>query len=332
MVGIKTTVWLLTLLCLTGCSAPPESAERSSEAESLEHVKEQVNSPRSYQEHPAFGTLWPTEFTARALADTAMSKAYAFYQREPGSQPFRVFIDPDIPQEDQSQIEELVISMTSPFSAYIFDELDIIIGVNTKYLDRIVEEYELPKPFVGYGVPCAFAQGSCSFQSTVWHASPGLSSVDSVNQGFVLSFAHKITHGFQDGIDKNSAGQIPPRSSENFRPAWFTEGIADFHAYAIADYLGFGAYRTQDTANLLDWELRSLEEWGGPSKDLVYFVGRIAVEYIVANVGFEGLMAIYLALHEGLSFEDAFVQGTGISLDEFYDYFEAWSRSDSSAE
>jgi hypothetical protein len=165
----------------------------------------------------------------------------------------------------------------------------------------------------------------------VWHASKGLSSVNSANESFVLSFAHKVTHGFQDGIDKNSAGQIPPRSSQNFRPAWFTEGVADFHAHAIADYLGFGEYTTQATENLADVELRNLEEWGGPSKDLVYFVGRIAVEYIVANVGFEGLMGIYLALHEGLSFEDAFVQGTGISLDEFYDSFEAW-RSNSSAE
>lgn len=74
-----------------------------------------------------------------------------------------------------------------------------------------------------------------------------------------------------------------------------------------------------------------MEEWGGPSKDLVYFLGRIAFEYLVANVGFEGLMVIYRALNSGLSFEDAFVQGTGISLDEFYDAFETW-RSNSSAE
>jgi len=325
-------VVLLTLVWVTGCAVPQEGPAKIIESVPLEQVQEKVDMPRGYQEHPDFGSLWPTEFSARALADTAMSKAYSFYEREPESQPFRVFIDPDIPPKDQSRIEQWVISITQPFSDYIVDELDIIIGVNTRYLDRIVEEFELPKPSVGGGVPCPFDTGACSFQSTVWHASKGLSSVNVVNQGFVLSFAHKVTHGFQDGIDKNSAGQIPPRSSKNFRPAWFTEGVADFHAKAIADYLGFQEYRKEDTVSLGEVELRTLEEWAGPSKDMVYFLGRIAVEYIVANVGFEGLMGIYLGLHEGLSFEDAFVQGTGISLDEFYAYFEAWSRSDSAAE
>jgi hypothetical protein len=53
-----------------------------------------------------------------------------------------------------------------------------------------------------------------------------------------------------------------------------------------------------------------------------YAIGFAAVEFLVAQVGVEKMVNVYVALGEGKNFDNAFKQGTGIELADFYTMFE----------
>jgi hypothetical protein len=53
-----------------------------------------------------------------------------------------------------------------------------------------------------------------------------------------------------------------------------------------------------------------------------YAIGFAATEFLVSQVGIEKMIGVYEALGEDMSFEEAFQQGTGIELVDFYSMFE----------
>jgi ABC-type phosphate/phosphonate transport system substrate-binding protein len=54
-----------------------------------------------------------------------------------------------------------------------------------------------------------------------------------------------------------------------------------------------------------------------------YNYGSLATEYIVASVGIEPLMTIWKLAGQGASFEDAFEEALGISVQDFYAAYDA---------
>jgi hypothetical protein len=78
------------------------------------------------------------------------------------------------------------------------------------------------------------------------------------------------------------------------------------------NYPWFGAYAPAGASGILA-NFEKYESSYGP-----YDYGRLATEYIVANVGVEALINIWVYLGEGDSFETAFERAIGISVADFY--------------
>jgi hypothetical protein len=99
---------------------------------------------------------------------------------------------------------------------------------------------------------------------------------------------------------------------------WFREGSADFFSESLAaletnsDYLG-------TTVTVATGEMTGLTSMeANLESNRAYTVGQFAVEYIVANVGVEAVLDVYRGIGQGLTFYEAFEEGVGVSIEEFY--------------
>jgi len=111
-------------------------------------------------------------------------------------------------------------------------------------------------------------------------------------------------------------------------PAWLVEGSADwiglayYYAHYKLDYLPdrtrFGQYDIPTAVSnpLSDYIIND------PSILFPYSIGRSAVELIVAFSGMEGLLNIFQNFGESGNFPSSFEKATGITLADFYSYFE----------
>lgn len=156
------------------------------------------------------------------------------------------------------------------------------------------------------------------------------------NDGAAL-LAHEYFHLVQWGLSgTNKQPFVKGRSAEtnSLFPAWFSEGTADFVGYSIAamsqgalywdGYEAMFRYAPQSPENnrnsLEDYELRTGQDNKTPTYP--YTVGRIATEYLIASIGFENMLKIWIDFRTTRNFERSFEKNVGISKKEFYKRFE----------
>lgn len=292
-----------------------------------------VDAPsENYSVQPVFTNPWPTEgFTREDLVSTALAKTFPFFDLQAENHHANrliLEIDPMIPEENDEWISLLARGTFLTWSQDLPQGVTLVVGMSNQFLRETVAENKLTMPETSPGKPCNYDYGACTSIDTVW-VGWGSRPPDSLREapGEARMLAHKGFHYVQDSIDVNAAGQTPPRDFPNFRPVWFVEGAAEFYGYAMNDYLDlhpYGAYKPRIPFK----SLSSLEEWQGLwDESTAYFWGQVAIEYLVANTGFSGYEKIYRSLERGSSFEEAFLDGAGISLDEFYDKFDRWALS-----
>lgn len=145
--------------------------------------------------------------------------------------------------------------------------------------------------------------------------------------GMAQTPGHEFFHAIQERLAApNLAGPTGDKV-----PNWFWEGPATFVGQETAGVLGFTDYLTvgrpsmikrykngaliNRTANLS--EIKANDKIIDP-----YAIGFAATEFLVAQVGVEKMLNVYVALGQGKTFDLAFKQGTGIELADFYFMFE----------
>ena len=324
-------------IILSGCALEDTSRITDGEANgltSIEEVSLEID-PVGYEIAPAFETDWPTSFDRDELVSSSLNKMFdSFDDRKPkfDESKIDVYIDPRIPEQHHGWITELSEHTILMMSSEIDEKVSLIVGANAHFMHEMVDENNLDMPMVdNFGQnlrPCDYGWGACSGGNTMYVGSSlrGLSILDRSPQ-FARMLSHKSLHVVQDHVDHASGGQTPPRSMENFRPVWFVEGFAEFYAYALNDYLELHPYHKSQNRWFEYASLRDLEEWNSEKSEDKYLWGQVAIEYIVANAGFEALVHLYRLLEEGQTFEDAFRNSIGISLGEFYEAFDEWAVS-----
>lgn len=143
--------------------------------------------------------------------------------------------------------------------------------------------------------------------------------------GMAQTPGHEFFHTIQENFAKNSPG---PRGESI--PNWFWEGPSMFIGFQTSKVLGHVPYATsreEMTSRFKNSQPRNrtllLEEVkaNNTSED-PYAIGFAATEFLVANVGVEKLVKVYAAMGIGNSFSNAFKEGTGVELAEFYLMFE----------
>ena len=323
---------LSSAIILGGCvpendPKPPNDELNVPNSPAVESVK--------YEKAPVFETAWPTSFNRDELISSALSEIFAsFDARKPtfDERKIAVYIDPEIPEQHHEWIRELSENTILMMSREIEETVSVIVGTQPSFMHQVVEGNSLDMPMVddfGDNVrPCDYSWGACSGGNTIY-VGAGTRGLDALHRSpkFARMLSHKSLHVVQDHIDYQSGGQTPPRDMENFRPVWFVEGFAEFYGYAMNDYLELHQYHQSQNRWFEYASLRDLEEWNLEKSEDKYLWGQAAIEYIVANVGFEALVELYLLLEEGQTFEEAFVNSVGIDLDQFYEAFDEWAMS-----
>lgn len=149
--------------------------------------------------------------------------------------------------------------------------------------------------------------------------------------------AHEYFHLVQFNLTKSVLG-IPVKYPEDPKgrafPVWFTEGTADFVGYAVgalaqnATYwegrnMMFAYSPPEESINknaISDYEIRSC--CGNNTPTYPYHIGRVATEYIVASIGFQKMLDIFIDFANTNDFEKSFENVTSISKETFYEKFE----------
>ena len=117
-------------------------------------------------------------------------------------------------------------------------------------------------------------------------------------------------------------------------PAWLVEGSANFVGFSVAA-LAMGT-RYEESRNAMfryaplepsmnrnaieDYEIRNGS--GNNSPTYPYIIGQFATEYLVASVGFQPLLDIFIDFRSSRNFEQSFKKAIGISKEDFYAKFE----------
>jgi hypothetical protein len=149
--------------------------------------------------------------------------------------------------------------------------------------------------------------------------------------------AHEYFHLVQNQMsnsEKLSVIKNGQASTQDLFPAWLVEGSANFVGFSVAA-MAMGTtyaesrqamltYAPQDPSlnknSLEDYEIRN--GLGNNSPTYPYITGQLATEYLVASVGFQKMLDIWLNFQTMGSFEKSFEKSIGISKTAFYHLFE----------
>jgi len=145
--------------------------------------------------------------------------------------------------------------------------------------------------------------------------------------GMAQTPGHELFHAIQETLAK---GQTPGPKGELI-PNWYWEGAATFVGLQTADGLKVVDYLTLGRPNMVvrfkngPVQTRSLnlsEIKANDSTTDPYAIGFSAIEFLVSQVGMQKMIDVCAALGSGKNFGDAFKQGTGIELVDFYAMFD----------
>lgn len=148
----------------------------------------------------------------------------------------------------------------------------------------------------------------------------------------IMIAAHEIFHLIHDGLDPDAAGQSPPPGTPNFRPVWYIEGGGEFFGRIIASYLDLYPYDRftptdrsgafLDVSYLSDLELLEVSQQRAFGIEN-YFSGQRAMEFMVASMGMGAVLEVWENLGTGMNFYQAFESAMGITVEDFYEKFNA---------
>jgi len=149
--------------------------------------------------------------------------------------------------------------------------------------------------------------------------------------------AHEYFHLVQRTLSKNPNGafiKVGQPDTVNAFPVWFIEGTADYVGFAVGALSQNATYwqgrarmfsysPPDDSINknaIADYEIRTC--CGNNTPTYPYHIGRVATEYIVASIGFQKMLDIWVDVATTRNFETSFENVTGISKEAFYAKFD----------
>ena len=150
--------------------------------------------------------------------------------------------------------------------------------------------------------------------------------------------AHEYFHVIQYGeLTAFEAGVGSHDVVYKIGPAWLLEGSAIYVAVKTEAHEGSPEQRASRFAESKAWlmdrsqetaaPLQSMETYNGlkAADDVGYWVGAVAADFLIDHFGgLPALVSFYEAIGPGTTWQDAFQETFGMSIDEFYAEFEAY--------
>jgi hypothetical protein len=281
----------------------------------------------------AFETPWPSGFTRRELADTALAKTYAFLdQRTKGASDdlLKIVYQDTVLQVHQEWGTELARLTIDSFADYLSGDTLLVVGTEGEFFVETLK-VEGAALMPGFEQCCYQGPAGIAYKGTSWVSLPDILDSEPLPGAQATAIIpHELFHNVQDSLDKGPGSQSLPPEHEMYRPMWLIEGSAEFIGFAVVDYNENWTYfadrfavtgRDQVLAGEEDFLLGRYELNNGDYRAYTY--GALATEYIIASVGIEPLMNIWKLAGQGASFEDAFEEALGISVQDFYAAYDA---------
>ena len=296
--------------------------------------------PSPTQKEESF-TPWATSFTQKQVSDEAQKKFREWALVQPDKSGLHKFIShPDTPGKrarNFKKVDELDVKL---FGQFFTKQSTTVLGSNEKWvvdqLNANGGKYEQCDANSGnQGLNYCLDQGAS--QGYVITSDQDYQATNPGGDGSAL-LSHEYFHIVQRALLGSNNG-IPTRSDANGSkdsiPVWFVEGTANFVGFSVAALALDATYwegrptmfkyapKTPDVNRntLEDYEIRNGP--GNNSPTYPYIAGQLASEYLVASVGFQKMLDIWLDFKNTKNFEKSFENAVGISKDAFYSKFEA---------
>ena len=332
-------VALLAIALLTGCSdeLPLEVGEADSSATIDRELGATQASPYSRELSTKFSEPWPTDVTRVELASSAIYKSFEFLDTL-GNTDCKVkavvYAGDPVLEEHRALLREIADRMVETYCDYMTRDI-YVIGGSYDFLEKTIKEENIPGDiFKACPRPAQEWAMACAYQDIAW---TGI-SLGSSKQGNVFVedrrvtiASHELFHLVHDQMDPDAGGQTPGPDQPNFRPIWLNEGAGEMIGRLMPYYFGiidfYGTFVPTDRYGLpVDknylGDLKKMEIRQRVADGLEnYYAGQVAMEYIIASVGMDSLLDIWVEMGKGKNFETAFESATGINKREFYKLF-----------
>ena len=284
---------------------------------------------------------WSTKFIARQVSDEAQKqfRDWASKQIEKSSL-HKLIVDISVPplrSKNFKAVDQLDLKL---FGQFFTQPSATVIGTNEKWivdqLNSNYGKYENCDSSAGNdGLYYCLDQGST--MGFMVKSDQNFNPKSPGQDGSSL-LSHEYFHIVQRALFNSTTG-IPIKSggdnSATSFPVWFVEGTANFVGFSVAALALNSTYwegremmfnyappsPTTNKNTLEDYEIRN-----GPGNDsptYPYIAGQLATEYLVASVGFQKMLDIWIDFKDTKNFEKSFQRVIGITKADFYSKFEA---------
>jgi hypothetical protein len=274
-----------------------------------------------------FITPFPTVFTKEELVAAALANTRTYFETNAKPKGFNLAFESTIPEDERAWMSKLTATAMAvlPFREG-YTPL-IIVGSTDSFINSELARNGVQgnSPQWWCGSETTFERGCAGFGWT------GLNFKHSIENKMPMRdagrrsvIAHEIYHIWHKTVDGSVGNNNSDPRSPKGLPRWFMEGSANFFGFAIADFDKATTYAEGRVSQVENY-LRSSTI---PLKDHVthdpnpYGIGQAATEYLVASIGVEKFMSIFRGIGEGKTFADAFLEGSGITLEAFFTQFE----------
>jgi hypothetical protein len=253
-------------------------------------------------------------------------------KQKPDASEYKSFIDPSLNKEDINAMLSAELEAVKYLNKYLDAPYYSFVSSSSSWIKSTIKTNNLNIPQADYLCGPEDKTNSiigCSNSRNAGFVIVNSSAVKNNIYGSAVG-AHEYFHVFQHKMVFGSNSSKPNVGiNGDMIPAWFLEGSADwvgttfYNSYHNLEYNKVrGAYEQYFSLD------RPLEEYrlnmpGTKGYLYPYTIGRYATEVIVANVGFEAFLNIFIDFNKTDSFAKSFENATSIPLKDFYEYFES---------
>ena len=282
---------------------------------------------------------WSTEINSKILSDQAQQYFLDWARDRIGNQSNHL----QIVQENKHSSRVSILKRADDLGAQLFGSYFLqgsitVIGASESWTIQELTKsgWDTKKCSDPYMPGVALCLDRAKRQGYVVTSDSNYDPRDPGSDGGAL-LAHEYFHLAQTNIMKSTNG-IPTKSgdanSAKDIPAWFLEGTADFVGFSVAALSQNASYwegrermlsyaPPQESINknsIADYEIRVC--CGNDTPTYPYNIGQVATEYIVASIGFQKMLDIWIDFGATKNFELSFEKVTGISKSAFYEKFD----------
>ena len=282
---------------------------------------------------------WGTDVDSKTLSDIAQ-RNFQQWVKERSGQP-KNHIQQIQENKSKNRIDILKKSDdlgAQLFSSYLKQASVTIIGANEAWtLEQLAKSgWSVSKCSDQYMPGVDLCLEGMKFQGYVVTSDSSYDARNPGRDGAAL-LAHEYFHLVQANLVGSRSMYLTKNGDPQLAhavPAWFAEGTAEFVGYSVGALSQNASYwdgrsaalsyappgESTNRNSIADYEIRTCCGNGTPTYS--YNIGHVATEYIVASIGFQKMLDIFVDFGKSNDFEKSFESVTGISKQSFYEKFD----------